>query len=277
MRKILGFAGAALLAFSLEANAAVFGPEVGNGATDFVDVAARVKVGYYDPETGELVLSGAVNSNPLTESGVFGEVFDYDDVVFWDKRENSSGLGQEGAAQVDIGSQTAGSSVTVDVNGTLNTFTVGSDYRGNWFVDGGTDLDPAAVLGFAVKTGNNTAFIDIGGPNAISFADLVVFNTVGYYFERVAEALFNVNNGDLEYVEKVKGKYQVFTETFTELTAFTDKFMDVYFDGNNDQGFSHLTVFGSETTPVPVPAAFPLLGAALLGLGILARRRKSKA
>jgi len=266
------------LLLSVGANAAVYGPEIGTGATDFVDVAAKVKVGYYDPDTGQLIITGKTDSNPTTEAGAFGDLFGYSDVEFWDKRESSSGLGENGGVQLDVGSRSAGISVTVAVNGTGNTFTPGTNYRGNWYVDDGTSLDSGKILGFAIKTGNNTAFIDLGGPAAITLSDLVVFNTVGYYFEQVAEALFNVNNGELEYTQKVGKNYLTFAETYAELSAFTDKFMSVYFNGGNDQGFSHLTVFGTNAiTTVPVPAALPLAAAGFALLGLMGWRKQRRA
>jgi len=267
-RCVWASAAASALLLSVGANAAVYGPEIGTGANDFVDVAAKIKVGYYDPDTGQLIITGKTDSKPTTEAGAFSDLFGYSDVEFWDKRDSSSGLGEKGAVQLDVGSRSAGVSVTVDVNGTGNTFTPGVNYRGNWYVDDSSDLETGNILGFAIKTGNNTAFIDLGGPSAITLSDLVVFNTVGYYFEQVAEALFNVNNGELEYAQKVGKNYLTFVETYTELSAFTDRFMSVYFNGGNDQGFSHLTVFGAGTiTTVPVPAALPLAAA---GLGVFA-------
>ncbi len=263
---------------SVGANAAILGPEIGTGANDFVDVAAKIKVGYYDPDTGQLIITGKTDNSPSTEAGAFSELFGYSDVEFWDKRDSSSGLGENGAVQLDVGSRSAGISVTVAVNGTGNTFTPGANYRGNWYVDGSTDLDAGKILGFAIKTGNNTAFIDLGGPSAITLSDLVVFNTVGYYFEQVAEALFNVNDGELEYTQKIGKNYQTFVENYAELSAFTDKFMSVYFNGGNDQGFSHLTVFGTNAvTTVPVPAALPLAAAGLGIFGMLGWRKRRHA
>lgn len=268
-------AAAATFLVSVSANAAVYGPQVGSGATDFVDVAAKIKVGYYDPDTGALVITGQTNSNPTTETTAFSDLFGYSNVVFWDKRDDSSGLGEEGGLQLDVGSRGANVSVTVDVNGNAQTFTTESDYRGNWYVDANTSLDPSKILGFAIKTGNNTAFIDMGGPSVLTLSDLVVFNTVGYYFEQVAKALFTMNDGELEYRKKVGNSYQTVIETYSELADFTDQFMSAYFKGGNDQGFSHLTIFGTNAiTAVPLPAALPLAAAGLGVFGFLGWRKR---
>lgn len=227
-------------------NAAVitgqFGPGIG---------ASTVIYTPYTPEAVDSV--GQTQGNPTDEAAQFRSLFDYSQDVFaWSKRNT----GEDGLSSDTVSSDgdfladrmtafvaredgsnapASGDLVSLASGNTVTlAFEAGDDPLGWWYVNESEDFSPSRVVGFLLKGGQHSIWFDFNGDNSIGLDTLVTFNTIGYYLDELG------------------------------------------IDQSGGTGLSHITLFGvaPTLTPVPVPAALPLLATALAGLGFMSWRRK---
>ncbi|USG59919.1 hypothetical protein NBZ79_12105 [Sneathiella marina] len=75
---------------------------------------------------------------------------------------------------------------------------------------------------------------------------------------------------------KIEGQvYYLHTGQYAMAWYFED-IQESFFADLSPKDWSNLRVYNTVISVVPIPAALPLFGAALLGLGLLSRRRKNK-
>lgn len=90
-----------------------------------------------------------------------------------------------------------------------------------------------------------------------------------------------VSNGDIsgkDWTSTIGGNVvYIHTGGFSLAFLFDDiPSVDFFIDGVG-KGLSNYRIYTTEISAVPLPAALPLFGAALIGIGYLGRRRKKKA
>lgn len=123
------------------------------------------------------------------------------------------------------------------------------------------------------RTGNGafansvTGLSFVGLRTTVEFTFDVVFGEfLNYEFEMVAAAADDNSLADFFN-----------TASITSVSAFDQQSQQVSasFFGSSGVGIDYVDLGATQVAPVPLPAGFPLLAAGLIGLGALARRKKS--
>ena len=246
------------------------------GATNVTDGTLRIKTptqtffGSFNNTANVEISNSAVTFNgPITNSGSF--------IVDLTSTTNSA----------NTFTQTAGS-LTVD--GTMtqaSIFINGGTLGGTGIINGDIQIGAGGTLG----PGNSPGSLTIDGGFTLAaggFLALELGGTAPGQFDQ----LF-VQNGIADLLGEIQisfidGYLPAANDTFTLLTAssFTSASSLVAFSffggdpGAFETIFSATTlsvVFNDVTAPIPIPAALPMLLVALIGFGIVARRRTSAA
>ena len=140
----------------------------------------------------------------------------------------------------------------------------------------------------------NGAFLDMDGTtfDAGRIDTLATFNlvagqdyTISFDYGKnggAAETLnFGIGSGISTLLLPAGGIGSLLSLTFTFTAVATDTNVSLFFEalGNDQQGpvIDNVSLADAPVTPVPLPAALPLLFAGLAGLAALARRRKPRA
>ena len=183
--------------------------------------------------------------------------------------------------------QTAGSTV---VDGTMTQASIlinGGTLGGTGIINGDVQIGASGTLG----PGNSPGSLTIDGGFTLAAGAFLALE-LGRNAPGQFDQLF-VQNGIADLLGEIQisfidGYLPAVNDTFTLITAssFTPASSPVafsFFGGNPgpfETIFSATTlsiVFNEVTAPIPIPAALPMLLVALLGFGIVARRRSSAA
>ena len=196
---------------------------------------------------------------------------------------------QLGASISGVGSftQTAGSTV---VDGTMTQASIlinGGTLGGTGIINGDVQIGASGTLG----PGNSPGSLTIDGGFTLAAGAFLALelgrNAPGQFDQLLVQNGIADLLGEIQ-ISFIDGYLPAVNDTFTLITAssFTPASSLVafsFFGGNPgpfETIFSATTlsiVFNEVTAPIPIPAALPMLLVALLGFGIVARRRSSAA
>jgi len=162
-------------------------------------------------------------------------------------------------------------------NGTQGNPTGDFTLNGDWQSDFGWTL----VVGEAFDKSQfgSPANKAVGGQSAANVETVMEsadwFNQELYYVGQVDD----LGGETGETSTKLQGNVYYYHAGNNAMAWYFDELQEGFsvYSGDSANGWSNLRVFSTNMSVVPIPAALPLFGAALLGLVVLSRRRKNKA